>query len=229
MEEDSVIQLIPPVESCSYINLTIEALETFGVEVKWQDEKTLYIKGGQSYKAVHAEVEGDYSNAAFFAALNELGSDIEMTGLNPESLQGDKVYEKNFALLEKGTPTINISDCPDLGPILFAVAAVKGGGVFTGTRRLKIKESDRATAMAEELSKFGVAVTVYEDSVVVYPHDFHAPTEVLNGHNDHRIVMSMAVLLTRLGGSIVGAEAVSKSMPEFFELLSGLGIDVSLC
>ena len=228
MEEDSVIQLIPPVESLSYINLTIEALATFGVEIKWQDEKTLFIKGGQSYKAVSAKVEGDYSNAAFFAALNELGSEIEISGLNPKSLQGDKVYEKNFALLGKGTPTINISDCPDLGPILFAVAAVKGGGVFTGTRRLKIKESDRASAMAEELSKFGVAVTVHDDSVVVYPHDFHAPTEVLCGHNDHRIVMSCAVLSTFTGGKIEGAEASRKSLPDFFERLKKLGFEVNL-
>ena len=228
MEKDSVIQLIPPVESLSYINLTIEALSVFGIRIEWQDEKTLFIRGGQSYKAANARVEGDYSNAAFFAALNELGSEIEMTGLNPKSLQGDKVYEKNFALLGKGTPTINISDCPDLGPILFAVAAVKGGGVFTGTRRLKIKESDRASAMAEELSKFGVAVTVHEDSVVVYPHDFHAPTEILCGHNDHRIVMSCAVLLTLTGGKIEGAEASRKSLPDFFERLEKLGFEVDL-
>ena len=227
MEEDSTIQLIPPVESCSYINLTIEALATFGIKVEWQDEKTLFIKGGQSYKAVRTKVEGDYSNAAFFAALNELGSEIEMTGLNPESLQGDKVYEKNFALLAKGTPTINIADCPDLGPILFAVAATKSGGVFTGTRRLKIKESDRATAMAEELAKFGVAVTVHEDSVVVYPHSFHAPEKPLCGHNDHRIVMSCAVLSTLTGGIIEGAEAARKSLPDFFDRLKSLGFEVN--
>lgn len=227
MENDSLIQLIPPVESCSYINLTIEALKTFGIEISWQDEKTLFIKGNQEYHAVNAKVEGDYSNAAFFAALNELGSNINITGLNPNSLQGDKVYEKNFPLLGKGTPTINISDCPDLGPILFAIAAVKGGGVFTGTRRLKIKESDRASSMAEELAKFGVAVTVHDDSVVVYPHNFHAPAEPLSGHNDHRIVMSCAVLSTVTGGTIVGAEAAAKSLPDFFERLKKLGFEVN--
>ena len=227
MEKDSTIQLIPPIESCSYINLTIEALSKFGVRVSWQDEKTLFVPGGQTYKPVNAEVEGDYSNAAFFAALNLLGSDIEISGLNPNSLQGDKVYEKDFALLEKGTPTINISDCPDLGPILFALAAVKSGGVFTGTRRLKIKESDRAAAMAEELSKFGVAVTVHDDSVVIYPHDFHAPTEPLSGHNDHRIVMACSVLATVTGGVIEGAEASRKSLPDFFERLNKLGFEVT--
>ncbi len=224
---DSTISLIPPIESCSYINLTIQALATCGIRVFWQDERTLAIPGGQTYQPIQTAVEGDYSGAAFFAALQRLGSDITLTGLNPDSLQGDKIYEKYFALLGRGTPTINIADCPDLGPILFALSAVFGGGVFTGTRRLKLKESDRAAAMAQELSKFGVAVTVHEDSVVVYPHDLHAPTEDLCGHNDHRIVMSLAVLATRLGGVIDGAQAAAKSMPDFFDRLQQLGFEVT--
>ena len=227
LKKDSTITLIPPVESLSYINLTIEALGFFGVEVKWQDEKTLYIKGNQSYKPVEAAVEGDYSNAAFFEALNFIGSEVEVKGLCEESLQGDRVYKKYFPALLKGTPTINISDCPDLGPVLFSLAAALQGGVFTGTRRLRLKECDRAEAMAEELKKFGVAVTVREDSVVVYPHDFHAPEEILSGHNDHRIVMALCVLCTLTGGEIEGAEAVRKSMPDFFEKIESLGVEVS--
>ena len=82
--------------------------------------------------------------------------------------------------------------------------------------------------MAEELAKFGVAVTVHQDSVVVYPHDFHAPTEVLDGHNDHRIVMSCAVLSSLTGGKIKGAEASRKSLPDFFERLKKLGFEVNL-
>ena len=224
---DSVISLIPPIESCSYINLTISALSSCGITVTWQDERTLFIKGGQTYRPINKTVEGDYSGAAFFAALNRLGSSITLTGLDPDSLQGDKIYEKYFALLGRGTPTVNLSDCPDLGPILFALSAVFGGGVFTGTKRLKLKESDRAAAMAQELSKFGVAVTVHEDSVVVYPHDLHAPTDILCGHNDHRIVMALAVLATRTGGIIDGAQAAAKSMPDFFERLQNLGFEVT--
>ncbi len=226
LAEDSTITLIPPVESLSYINLTIQALKTFGVEVKWTDERTIYIKGNQSYKALDATVEGDYSNAAFFEALNILGGDVEVKGLDEDSLQGDRVYKKYFPLLLSGAPTINLSDCPDLGPVLFAVAAANHGGVFTGTRRLRLKECDRAEAMADELAKFGVAVTVREDSVVVYPHDFHSPTEVVSGHNDHRIVMAMSVLMTLTGGEIEGAEAVRKSMPDFFEKLMSTGAEV---
>ena len=228
LEEESKIKLLPPVESRSYINLTLEALSVFGIEVEWQDENTLFIKGRQSYKAAEAKVEGDYSNAAFFEALNVLGSEIKMTGLEPESLQGDKIYEKYFPLLEKGEKNIDISDCPDLGPILFAVAAAKNGGTFTGTKRLKIKESDRAFAMAEELSKFGTKVTVNEDSVIIDASEFHAPSETLSGHNDHRIVMSCAVLSTLTGGKIEGAEASRKSLPDFFERLKKLGFEVTL-
>ena len=129
-------------------------------------------------------------------------------------------------MLDLGVPTLHIGDCPDLGPILFAVAAAKNGGVFSGTRRLRIKESDRAAAMASELRKFGATVTVYDDSVVVFPGSFHAPTEPLEGHNDHRIVMALSVLLSFTGGSIVGAEAVKKSYPSFFRDAAMLGIRV---
>jgi len=128
--------------------------------------------------------------------------------------------------LKIGAPALHIGDCPDLGPVLFALAAACNGGVFSGTRRLRLKESDRSFAMTEELKKFGVSSTIHEDSVVIYPADFHAPTEPLCGHNDHRIVMSLAVLLTKVGGIITGAEAVNKSYPEFFETLRGLGIEV---
>lgn len=227
LESDSTITLIPPVESLSYINLTIQALKIFGVDILWQDEKTLYIKGNQTYTAVEGEVEGDYSNAAFFEALNTLGGEVEVEGLLSDSLQGDRVYKKYFPALLKGTPTINISDCPDLGPVLFALSGAKHGAIFTGTKRLRLKECDRASAMAEELSKFGIATTVKEDSVVVYPHDFHPPAEVLQGHNDHRIVMALAVLCTLTGGEIEGAQAVRKSMPDFFEKIKTIGVEVS--
>jgi 3-phosphoshikimate 1-carboxyvinyltransferase len=109
-----------------------------------------------------------------------------------------------------------------------ALAAAKHGGIFTGTSRLKIKESDRGAAMARELAKFGASVTVHEDSIVVYPADFHAPTEVLCGYGDHRIVMSLAVLLTLVGGEIDGAEAIKKSYPAFFDDLASLGIKIEI-
>lgn len=225
-ENDSVIKIAPPIESRSYINLTVNAVKRFGIKVEWLDEYTLKIPGSQAYLPTDVTVEGDFSGAAFPDALNLFEGSVDISGLNPDSIQGDKVYKRYFDMLNGGVPTIHIGDCPDLGPILFAVAAAKYGGVFSGTKRLKIKESDRAEAMARELKKFGTAVSVYEDSVVIYPADFHAPSEALSGHNDHRIVMSLAVLLTLTGGEIEGAEAISKSYPDFFENLRALGIEV---
>ncbi len=221
---NSTIKITPPIESRSYIELTLSALSEFGVEVSWTDENTLFIRGDQCYLPRETTVEGDYSNAAFLDALNLLGGSVSVCGLNEKSIQGDAVYKEHFRLLSSGTPTIHIGDCPDLGPILFAMAAAKNGGTFKGTKRLRIKESDRAQTMAEELRKFGAEVSVYEDTVVVAPTRFYAPATALNGHNDHRIVMALTLLLTLTGGCIDGAEAVAKSFPDFFEFLRSLGL-----
>ncbi len=227
-DTDSTVYITPPIESRSYLDLTIQALDSFGVSVEWSDERTLYIKGNQRYSPREVNVEGDYSNAAFFAAMNLFdGNNIEIEGLLDSSLQGDRAYIKFFDMLCRGTPTIHIGNCPDLGPVLMAVAAAKNGAVLCGTHRLKIKESDRGTAMAEELSKLGTSVTVHDDSIVVYPAEFHAPKEALNGHNDHRVVMSLSVLLSLVGGKIEGAEAVNKSLPAFFDMMSSLGCEVN--
>lgn len=225
-EKDSIIKITPPLESKSYIELTISALKEFGVAAEWLDEYTINIPGNQRYIPTNATVEGDYSGAAFPDALNLFGADVKISGLRENSIQGDRVYKKYFEMLNMGVPSIHIGDCPDLGPVLFAVAAAKYGGIFTGTRRLKIKESDRAAAMANELKKFGTSVTVYDDTVVIYPTEMHAPTEELNAYNDHRIVMALSVLLTITGGIINDTEVVNKSYPEFFDDLSSLGIEV---
>ena len=121
----------------------------------------------------------------------------------------------------RGKPTVDITDCPDLAPVLMATAAALNGVTLTGTDRLKIKESDRGQAMADELAKFGVPVTVGDDFITVAaPKILKKPDVPINGHNDHRIVMANAVLLTVTGGEIV--DAVNKSYPEFFDDLAAL-------
>ena len=212
-------------ESASYVGLTLKALGDFGIRINRSDANTLYIYGNQTYKNTEVSVEGDYSNAAFFDALNLLGGNVLIKGLDKKSLQGDRIYKEYFKLLG-GKEPIDLSDCPDLAPILFALSAIKGGNVFTGTKRLRIKESDRASAMAEELNKFGVSVKIEENSVIIGNSIIKAPELVLNGHNDHRIVMALSVLCTLTGGKIAGAEAVAKSLPDFFKRLSALGIKV---
>ena len=224
---DSKISITPPIESKPYIDMTIDALRQFGVCIKWTDECTLFIKGEQKFMPTSLSVEGDYSGSAFIDALGALGGEVNVLGLREDTLQGDSVYKRYYKLFEGGVPTVHLGNCPDLGPILFALAAARCGGIFTGTKRLKIKESDRAAVMAAELKKFGTAVSVYEDKVVVYPADFHKPCESLEGHGDHRIVMALSVLLTLTGGEIRGSEAISKSYPEFFNDLRALGIEVN--
>ena len=228
MEAGSVISLIPPVESRPYIEMTRQAQAMFGVTSVWTDEHTLRIPGGQTYRPVDTVVEGDWSNAAFLEGFSLVGGEVTASGLIENSLQGDKIYREYYKMLQKGCPTLDIQQCPDLGPVLMALAAANAGATLTGTRRLKIKESDRGAAMAEELAKMGVQCTVEEDTITVPGGKLKAPGEVLWGHNDHRVVMALSLLLSKFGGSIAGAQAVSKSFPHFFDCIKTLGVEVEL-
>lgn len=225
LDGDSEIKILPPVESKPYIDMTVAALREFGIMIE-NDDNVYKIKGGQRYAPTDVTVEGDCSNAAFFEALNYTGSSVTVEGLREDSLQGDRIYKILFEKIKNGDSPINIADCPDLGPILFAVAAVCGGARFIGTRRLKIKESDRAVAMKQELLKLGISIDVGENEVTVHGGRLHAPTELLDGHGDHRIVMVLSVLLTVTGGVINGAQAVNKSFPDFFDRLTDLGVEL---
>lgn len=220
--EDSKIVIEGRLESKPYIDMTLNTLRRFGIEIK-EEAYGYFIKGNQKYENNNVTVEGDYSNAAFLDAFNLLGGSVKVLGLDENSLQGDKVYLRMYEDLKNGVKSFDLSDCPDLAPIMFALSAALGGAYFKGTKRLKIKESDRADAMKQELLKFGIELTVEENSVTVEKGKLHAPKEALWGHNDHRIVMSLAVLCSVTGGEIKGAEAVSKSFPDFFEKISTLG------
>lgn len=213
-----------PLESGSYLDLTLSALATFGIRVLRPDERTFVIPGNQTYQPQHVTVEGDESNAAFLEALNVVGGSVAIEGRNPETLQGDRVFDSLFTQLSKGFCEISIADCPDLAPILMTVAVMKNGCRLTDTKRLKIKESDRGTVMAEELAKFGADITVGEDFIEIRKSPLHPPKSPLYGHNDHRVVMSMAVICTKYGGIIDGAEAVAKSYPDFFDALKKLKV-----
>lgn len=226
LNSDSTIEILPPVESRPYIDMTIAVLEKFGVKIKETEKNKFFVKGGQRFASGAYDVEGDWSNGAILFALNAFGSNVAVSGLDENSVQGDKVCVEIFRALEKGNATIDLSDCPDLAPIAFVVAAEKNGAKFTGTERLKIKESDRAAVMAEELAKFGARVDVFDDYVVVHKAELHASSKEIRSHNDHRIAMSLAVLMTKYGGVLDGAEAVKKSFPDFFDVMKRAGAKV---
>ena len=226
LAEDSRVEMQPPVESRAYIGLTLDVLRRCGISILPQGENAFAVAGGQHYQGGCFSVEGDWSNAAFFYALNALGGEVQVTGLNPHSLQGDRLCVEMLAALEKPGAELDLSNCPDLGPVLFAVAAAKHGAGFYGTKRLAIKESDRVQAMMEELAKFGVDGVIGENSVEISGGTFSPPCQPLQGHNDHRIVMALSVLAAFTGGIIQGAEAVNKSFGGFFQALSQLGLEV---
>ncbi len=224
-EGDSTLTLTGNIESRSYIDMTLSAMDLFGVSAVWQNENTIYIKGNQQYKAGSLTVEGDCSNAAFLDAFNLFGGDVTTEGLREETLQGDMIYKEYFSLLRQGTPTLDIKNCPDLAPILMTVAAAKKGARLINTARLKIKESDRGAVMAQELSQFGADIKVYDNEIVVNEAELHTPKNELYCHNDHRVTMALTVLASVYGGTLTGAEAVKKSYPQFFDTVSSVGLN----
>ena len=229
VREDSRIVLQGEFESASYVDLTLEALRTFSYRIQVPEKGVFEIPGRQKGTSPGScTVPGDQSGAAFFGALNALGGQAVLLGLEKESLQGDRVWKEIMERMAKGCPTVSLKDCPDLGPILMATAALLQGAHFRDTARLKIKESDRGAAMAEELSKCGVKVQVGENEIYVPGGQVKVPDRPFDSHNDHRIAMALAVLSTVTGGTIQNAQAVNKSMPEFFRLLTQLGGKLTL-
>ena len=226
LDGDSEIEFTTPVSSKPYIDITVKVLSDFGVKIT-ETENGYFIKGNGRYNASDYRVEGDYSNAAPLEAFDLLGGNVTVRGLSENTAQGDRVYKEIFKTLKSGG-CYGLNNCPDLAPLLFALAAAFSGARFTGTARLKIKESDRALAMKEELSKFGADISVSSDEVIIRKAKLHAPDCILDSHNDHRIVMALSLLLSVYGGAINGAEAINKSSPGFFKVLKNLGIEVEI-
>jgi 3-phosphoshikimate 1-carboxyvinyltransferase len=223
LEDDSEIILTTPLQSAPYIDITIEALKTFGVEIS-STENGWFVKGKQKYTPCTTVCEGDWSNSAFLDCFNLSGGSVNVEGLNSDSVQGDMAYKDFFCGLKGDEPCFDISQCPDLGPVLIACAACSGGALIKGTNRLKIKESDRGAAMAEELRKFGVNLELYDDYIKVPCVQLSKPAQALNCHNDHRIMMSLTFLSSITGGEIHGAQCVNKSYPHYLDDIKKLGI-----
>ena len=235
LKKNSVIKIVGNLESKNYALITLDVLHQFGIDIDIGNQTifdknvnlvSFNILGNSEYKATDKVVEGDYSNAAFIDAFNYFGSSISIDGLNRNSAQGDKIYKEYFEKLDKNYCTLDISDCIDLGPILMAFATLKNGAHLTGTRRLKIKESNRANVMAEELKKFGADIEIDDNDIYINKTELHSPTEILSSHNDHRIVMALTLFSTMFDIEISGENAVNKSYPSFFKDLNGVGLNI---
>lgn len=226
LDGKSTLKITGNAESRAYVDMTIKVLKDFGADIAEPEKNFFEINGKGRLSSGEFTVEGDWSNAAFLIALSRLLGRISVSGLNENSVQGDRFSSVAFDALDGENAEIDLKDCPDLAPILFAYAAYKNGGKFTNTRRLRVKESDRANVMAEELKKFGANVKVYENCVEIEKTQLKPPIVPLCGHNDHRIVMALSVLAAVLGAEIDGAEAINKSYPDFFRVIKKAGVNV---
>ncbi len=228
LADDSEIFITTALESAPYVELTLDMMSKFGIVIeKNSDLNRFKIKGGQNFIATDYCVEGDYSQAAFYLVANSLGNDIEVLGLSDNSVQGDKEILSIVEMMKeaKSERTINVSQIPDLVPIVTLLATqTEGITHIVGAKRLRMKESDRLSAISTELKKLGANIEENEDSLTIY-----GKTELRGGevdaHNDHRIAMTMAIASTVATGQITlsGYESVKKSYPDFWEKFSSLG------
>lgn len=236
LKEDSQIHILPPFESRSYVNLTLEMLEKFHIRAWFEDELTICIPGNQQYLPCDYRIEGDFSQLAFFAVWAALQQDLYIQGVHHDSRQGDKkilsilqdfgaqIEEQEKGYLIKKSELhgcdIDLADCPDLGPILCVLAMYSPGNTtIHNAGRLRIKESDRIAAMEEELRKFGVDITSSAEEIYIQGGKNYCCSQELFGHNDHRIVMALTIAAACSTSSCVidDAQAIAKSYPGFFD------------
>ena len=216
LDGESSLTITGKIESRPYINLTRDALSLFQADPDHPSSNPLRSPG-------RIAVEGDWSNGAFFLAANELGSKLSIRGLNQDSAQGDRAVLDILSRLRAGCPTVSAADIPDLVPILSVAAASKHGAVFTDIRRLRLKESDRVASVIAMLENLGGKAEATEDTLTVYRTGLTGG--IVSSCNDHRIAMSAAIAATvcKENVTILGAECVSKSYPQFWEEYARLG------
>ena len=227
LEGDSEILLTTPLESSGYIELTRDALKTFGIRIHdtpggWK------IPGGQRFRTADATVEGDWSQGAFFLAARAVGHDLEVAGLNPDSRQGDRIILEYLSrMAAPGETVLDVRDCPDLVPALAAAAALRDGATtrIANAARLRLKESDRLSSVAEVLRALGAEIREEPEGLIICGKDRLPGGVTVESWNDHRIAMMAAVTATRCEEpvTICGAECVRKSYPKFWRDFVRLG------
>ena len=201
----SPLEVAGKVESKPYIAMTLQAMALF------RDPPA------------SLTVEGDWSNSAFWLAAKALGSELEVTNLDADSAQGDKAVASILPLLLDGSPIVSAADIPDLVPILSVVAAASHGAVFTNIGRLRLKESDRVASTIAMLQALGGKADATDDTLTVHPGTFTGGT--VDSVGDHRIAMAAAIASTACKApvTVLGAQAVNKSYPLFWEEFHRLG------
>ncbi len=245
LKADSEIVIVGACESVGYIDMTIKTMAEFGVEVS-RTPTGFLVPGGQKYHATDYQIEGDWSQAAFFLVAGAMGASIRVEGLKMDSAQGDRVIVKllqrmgadiqcdehsvTVAPNKLSCATVFAESIPDLVPILSVLGAcARGTTKIAGAARLRYKESNRLRAMYEGLRRLGVGVINSDDGLIIKGQRcFHQAK--LNGFNDHRIVMALAIAAIRAQNKVYisTAESIGKSYPSFFEDYNRLGGNVDV-
>ena len=239
LDGDSNIILTTPLKSKPYVDMTVNVLADYGVEIK-ETDSGYFVKGNQYYSVRDYTVEGDWSHAAFFMSAAAIGGRITLKGLDMHSAQGDKavcdvmrLFGAEVAADENGVTCahrelrgidIDCDDIPDMVPAIAVTAAfAKGKTVIRGAQRLRFKESDRIEAIVSNLKKMGVGVTETADGMIIEPA--RVSGAALKGYNDHRIVMAFSVAASFANGgtTIDDAQSVNKTYPSFFDDFKQLG------
>jgi 3-phosphoshikimate 1-carboxyvinyltransferase len=246
MEQGLNITLTSPLQSRGYVSLTIETLSRHGIIVQTdRNMLTFHVAPHQNYQPAEHTISGDYSSAAFLMSAAAItGSHIRLKGLSHEDTDPDSVF-LNILTQMGATPRfsgdvltvegqalkamkVNISDCPDLGPVIAVLGSHTDGETeITGAERLRFKESDRLKAIASELKRLGAKVGETENGLLVSgPSPLHGGT--VDSHGDHRIAMSLAVAALNASDSVTirNANCVNKSYPTFFDDIRSLGVEV---
>lgn len=241
LEGDSQITLTTGLESKPYIDLTLKVLKDFSINIENHDYKAFNIIGRQKYRGLDYTVPGDFSQAAFWLTAGALGSEVTCNGLSMDSLQGDKsmldiIGEMGGRIVIKADAVralpadtrgtvIDVSQCPDLVPILAVLGALsKGRTEIVNAGRLRLKESDRLKAVSSELDKLGAYIMETQDGLVINGRKSLRGGRV-DSWNDHRIAMALAIAATRCEEPVIisNASCVKKSYPDFWTHYKALG------
>ncbi|MBI4646584.1 MAG: 3-phosphoshikimate 1-carboxyvinyltransferase [Bacteroidia bacterium] len=233
IDNDSFLH-VKSLTSKPYIDMTIDLLKHFGIEIHNSNYEFFFISGRQKYHACKYTIEGDWSGAAFLLVAGAIGGEITVTGLNPDSKQADKkileILKNSGAVIERAENHVKIiknklisfetdaTDCPDLFPPLVVLAAnCDGISEIHGTHRLLHKESNRATTLQKEFSALGIDISITDDKMLIRGGKIKGG--IVDSHNDHRIAMAAAIasITAKEPVEILQAECVSKSYPGFFK------------
>lgn len=232
---NSSVRLTSTLESAAYVDMTIHVLTQFGIHIETTVNDYGYfeyfIPGNQTYVAPETiEIEGDWSNAAFWLACKSLGSDVTISGLNPHSCQGDKAMLDKLVTMgypPKGA-NISVAQTPDIVPPLALVMSVaEGSSMITNAERLKYKESNRLISTFDTLHTLGADVS-YGGAGLSFTGVPHLKGGTVDSYGDHRIAMMAAIASCVCEEPVIihNAEAVKKSYPHFFDDFVSLGGEI---